>query len=251
MKIEDIKKNNELIGTALLAVSVLSAALIAAKVAGFFVISANAGSAVDRAIDRSKQDDKIVAAQMVNSGKIADALKKQNLFLPPAPKQHPVNGVLGILGDEALINGKWYKTGDKVADARIVAVEPTFVTIEWDGKEKLFYPIEGGESSEPSRPSRTKSVSSGKGGPQMIVTGSTAAEKPRSPDKSEAKKMKMIYDSMSESKKELFKKVMFKNKESYKHMSDAERARFKAGLIERIGGSKEIRGKQPVKLTSK
>jgi len=31
---------------------------------------------------------------------------------------------MGIFGDEALINGKWYKAGDKVADAKILAVNP-------------------------------------------------------------------------------------------------------------------------------
>jgi hypothetical protein len=251
MKLKDMKNRKELIGTALLAVSVLSVVLMAAKVAGFFLISVKAGGAVDRAIGRSKPDGKIVADQLDKSTKVADALKKHSLFLPPAKKRHPVNAVLGILGDEALINGRWYRAGDKVADASIVAVAPTAVTVEWDGKTKVFNPIDGGTSSGPSGPSRSEKVSSAKNGPGLVVTGSAAGAKPREADTSVIERSSKTYNNMSEAKKDIFKKVMAKNKEQYKNMSADERARFKAKIIERIGKGKEIRGSQPVKLISK
>jgi hypothetical protein len=87
----------------------------------------------------------------VESKAIADELKKKNLFVPPKPKKHPVSQVAGILGDEVLINGKWYKVGDKVGDAKIVAIEPTLVKIEWEGKEKVFAPISAASAPQPKK----------------------------------------------------------------------------------------------------
>lgn len=72
----------------------------------------------------------------------------------PAPgteqaKQNTPIQVLGILGDEALINGKWYKAGDAVADAKIVAVQPTRITIERAGEQSTLIPTRqrSGEAS--------------------------------------------------------------------------------------------------------
>ncbi len=76
--------------------------------------------------------------------RIAETLKKQNLFAPQPPKSHPVGQVSGILGQEVLIQGKWYKVGDKIQDAEITAVEPTLVRIVWDGNETRFKPIASG-----------------------------------------------------------------------------------------------------------
>jgi hypothetical protein len=45
------------------------------------------------------------------------------------------------MGKEAFINGKWYKAGDKVADANVVEITCTKVVIEWQGKKKDFAPI--------------------------------------------------------------------------------------------------------------
>jgi len=50
-----------------------------------------------------------------------------------------------------LINGKWYKVGDKIGDAKIVAIEPTQVKIEWEGKEKVFAPISAVSAAAPKK----------------------------------------------------------------------------------------------------
>ena len=244
MKLDHLKEKKELVAAALIAISVLSAVLIVVKVTGFFLISANAQSTVEKAIDQSKPDDKNVTARSGEFKKVADALKKQNLFAPPAPRRHPVNTVLGIFGDEALINGKWYKAGARVADAEVLAVNPTSVTVEWDGKTKVFSPIDADGSSGPSGPSRPgKSVvsrgpgSASKGSPQMVVTKSGSGMKSPSGDSPMVKKMSETYKSMSDTQRETFKRVMQARAEQYKQMSDTERANFKAHIIERIGGS--------------
>ena len=99
-----------------------------------------------------------------------------------------------------------YKAGDKVADATIVAVAPTAVTVEWDGKTKVFNPIDGGASSGPSRSSRPRSFSSGTNGPQMVVTRSAAGANPRALDGATVKKMKKTYEDMSKDQRDKFKK---------------------------------------------
>jgi hypothetical protein len=146
MDLDDLKDNlrfsKEALPTALIGTAVLCGILILVKVTGFFVASARAESVVKQAIAQSTPDPKVVEGQLAKSTPIADNLKRNNLFSPPPPKQHPVKEVFAIFGDEVLINDKWYKVGDMVGEAEIVAIGPTSVTTKWDGKEKIFYPIQ-------------------------------------------------------------------------------------------------------------
>ena len=41
-----------------------------------------------------------------------------------------------------LIKAKWYKVDETVGDAKIVAIGPTQVTVEWKSKKKVFLPID-------------------------------------------------------------------------------------------------------------
>ncbi len=141
--LKDLLKNKkELVPTVLLGVSVLCGILILWKVTSFFVASAKAESVVKRAIKQNVTDPNNIEKQLASSVAITDELKKNNLFAPPEPKQHPVTEVSGIFGDQVFIKDKWYNVGDMVSDAKIVAIGPTSVTIMWDGKEKSFLPIQ-------------------------------------------------------------------------------------------------------------
>lgn len=235
MKPDNVKEKKELIATALLAISVVPAVLIAFKVRGFFVTSARAENAVKQAIEQGKPDDKNVTAQLDGVKKVADALKKENLFSPPPPRQNPVTAVLGIFGDEALINGNWYKAGAKVADAEIVAVEPTSVTVKWDGQTKVFNPIDGGSSSGPggpSRPGRPTSSSSGGGRPGMVVTqGPGGGGMPGLPPGMTRERMM----NMSEAERDRFRDQM---RSRFENMSEAERDKFRAEMRQRMGGDR-------------
>jgi len=135
----------------LLGASAFLGIMILVKVRGFFVASAWAENVVKRAVAQSKADANDMEKYLAESKTIADELKKKNLFAPPTPKKHPVSQVSGILGDEVLIKDKWYKVGDKVGDAKIVAIEPTQVKIEWQGKEKVFAPISAASAPEPEK----------------------------------------------------------------------------------------------------
>ena len=135
----------------LLGVSVFLGIMILVKVRGFFVALAWAENVVKRAVAQSEPDANDVKEHLAKSKTIAEELKKKNLFAPPPPKKHPVSQVSGILGDEVLINDKWYKVGDKIGDAKIVAIEPAQVKIEWESKEKVFAPINAATAPTPTK----------------------------------------------------------------------------------------------------
>jgi hypothetical protein len=155
----------------LCAVAVLLGALIFLKIAGFFVSTSQArvlGAQADAASAGSDDVKKLLAETKA----AAEELKKKNLFVLATPKQFPVSDVLGIMGHEALINGKWYKVGDSVAEAKIAAIEPTKVKIVWNGQEKEFSPItSGGGGGRPDQPGSAGGRSGPGGPPKMVVTG--------------------------------------------------------------------------------
>ena len=158
MKLENIreflknKNKKEMVPTVLLGVAVICGVLILLKVTSFFVAGARANSVVRRAVEQNKTDPKNLQKQLADSAAISDELKKNNLFAPPLAKQHPVSDVSGIFGDQVLIQDKWYGVGDMVKDAKIVAVGATSVTISWEGKEKIFLPIEAKIADSKSGP---------------------------------------------------------------------------------------------------
>lgn len=187
MRIDYLKDKRELVATVLLAVAVISVLLIAVKVTGFFVTTAGAEDAVKQAIAQSKPDAKHLTAQIDRSKKAADDLKKNNLFAPPPPQENPVKQVMGILGDEALINGQWVKVGAKVGDAKVLAIGPDSVTIEWNGQQKTFNPLDGASSgsSPPARSGRPpssgrtrSSSSSSAGGPRSSPSQTVISKRP-------------------------------------------------------------------------
>jgi len=242
LNLDTLKEKKELASTTLILVSVFALVLILVKVTGFFVTSAKAGNAVKDAIKHSEPDSKNVAAQLEKAKKLADTLKKDNLFSPPAPKKNPITAVTGILGDEAWINGKWYKAGDKVADAKILAVNATSVETEWDGKKTTFSPIDGGASSGPGGSSRSGRSSARRGSssaragrPGMVVTQGARSEG-RGPGGGPPGMEGMTRErmmSMSESERSKFREQM---RDRYESMSESEREAFRARMRERFGG---------------
>lgn len=153
MKLDYIKERKELISVVLSGISVLFAMLIFMRLASYFKLSARARDIkgiVQTIIARDNTRVDELNKYLSPTKEMAKSLKKSNLFTPPQEKKNPVNEVRCILGDEAFINNKWYKESEMVQDAKIVAIEPTQVTIEWDGKTKVFRPLDApGVSSGP------------------------------------------------------------------------------------------------------
>ncbi|MBW7992686.1 MAG: DUF3106 domain-containing protein [Planctomycetes bacterium] len=254
MKIDYLKEKKELVSVVLLCVSVVLAVLILVTVTGFFTASAKAERIVTDAVAQNTEDANDIDKYFTKYKMLADALKKNNLFAPPAPKQHPVKEVTGIFGDEVIIRDKLYKVGDKVGDAIIVSIEATQVTIEWDGKKKTFSPMDAKSSSQPGRPggSRTtaKGGKPGKGIAQMVAVGSDGfrGKGEKSQNMSEAKmqakrakqdqeNLRAIQDRWSTLPEQVRKKLS-DIKERWPTMSEGERDKIRSGLSERFGSGK-------------
>ena len=228
MKLNYLKEKKESVSVVLLWFSVVLGVLILVKVAGFFVASANAKTLVEKAFAQSKPDANDMEKYFAKSKAIADELKKKNLFVPPTRKQNPVSQVLGILGSEALINGKWYKVGDRVGDARVVAIEPAQVRIEWDGREKTFAPMQAKGSSgsggpRTGRPEMARRTEGGPGaGAAMTAVGSggrgMSDRRGRFGNLSDEERSRM--------------------RERFQNMSEGERQAFREQMRARFGGGR-------------
>jgi len=264
MKLEDLKDSllkskSQLASVLLFAASALFAMWIFVELAGVFTIPAKAEQLIQDAMARTELDEKEKDKYFAKSREIVEQLKKKNAFAPPAKKQHPVEQVSGILGDEALIKDKWYKLGDRVADAKIVAIEPAQVRIEWEGNEKVFAPISSGSSSQsgPSgrpRPERRGGEEPRRERAEMVVVRSEqgqrpgpaegqqpAAERPRAEEGS-LSSMRQRWESMSEEERERIRAEMRARRERFMNMSEEERERFRAEMRERYGGEGPGRG---------
>jgi len=112
--------------------------------------------------------------------KVMDAMQADNLIAKAPPKTNPVTEV-DIIGQEALINGKLYKVGDTVGDAKITAITARNVTVEWNGASTTFSPINGQDQGGPSRGSGRPSPgsSASKNRPKRSVTRSVSVKPPR------------------------------------------------------------------------
>jgi len=108
---------------------------------GIFRAFGKRASMVKEALLQTSPDANDMEEYFAASKAMAETLKKDNLFAPPPPEQHPVGSVDGIMGDSVFIKGNWYQVGDKVGDAEVIAIYPTKVTVKWKGEEKDFAPI--------------------------------------------------------------------------------------------------------------
>ena len=247
MNIDYLKDKKELVSVVLLCASAVLAVLILVKVASFFTASARAERIVTNAVAQNTEDanDANIDKYFAKYKMLADALKKNNLFAPPAPKQHPVKEVLGIFGDEVIIKDKLYKVGDKVGDAKIVSIEATQVTIEWDGKKKTFSPMDAKSSSQPGGPRGSRATArggparpEGGGSAQMVTVQSQGGSGGGSGGRPGGGMGSMMgrFQNMSEPERDRFRAEMQERRERYMNMSEAEREKFRNEMRERMMG---------------
>ena len=165
MKLALIKKNSTLISGLLLGGAFLCIAYTTAHGIRFYKHS-DQTMRVQRSLTAQEPNEILIKEYLVKDFNAVDQLKKHNLFTKTPPKRNPVSMVNAIAGGEALINGKWYKAGDKIQDAKILAVDQT-VTIEWNGKKYVFNPggagTSAGSSPGGSSDRSMKVISSGPG----------------------------------------------------------------------------------------
>ncbi|HUU19884.1 MAG TPA: hypothetical protein VMW72_22220 [Sedimentisphaerales bacterium] len=244
MKLDYLKEKKELVSVVLFGVSAFLAVLILVKITGFFTASARAENIVKTAIAQNNADAEDMDRYFAKYKLLADELKKNNLFVPSPPKEHPVKEVLGIFGDEVLIKDKWYKVGDTVGDAKVVAIGPTEATIEWEGKETTFAPINSEDSSQPGGPrdsrAAARSGEAGGGSAQMVAVGSAGGPGGGGEFGGFGGQggMRERFQNMSEAERDRFRTEMQDRRERYMNMPEAERERFRAEMRERFGGGR-------------
>jgi len=159
------------------ALAVLLGASTFGKVAGFYLQRGRLQGALH--VAPGGQDPNRLKECLGDARKAAEALKQTNLFVKTPPKEHPVKQVEGILGAEALIAGKWYKTGDQIGDAKIVTIAATLVEIEWDGKKTSFSPM-AAAGGGPSAPPGARDPRAGAGPQPPKPPGATVVRTPAS-----------------------------------------------------------------------
>jgi hypothetical protein len=238
MNTDYLKERKELVSVAVLGFSAVLAIMIIVKISSFFGATAEAEGIVTTAIEQNTDDANDIDKYFAKYKVLADALKKNNLFAPAPPKQNPVSEISGIFGDEVIIGDKLYKVGDRVADATIVAIGPTEVTIEWDGRKQTFSPMDSGGSSGPGGqggPSRGgRSRPSGGSAPMVTIQSQPGAG--GGPGGGVSAGIRERFENMSEDDRQRFRAEMQERRERYMRMSEAERERFRAEMRERFGG---------------
>jgi hypothetical protein len=150
MQIRTTDKNRERISLVLVVAAVLLGAWACAKVAGFYVQRGQMQNVLT--VGQGGPDANSLKQSLGAAQKAANTLKQNNLFVKTPPKENPIKQVDGILGHEVFIAGKWYKVGDQIADAKIVAIEATKVEIAWNGKKTSLSPIGAASAGPPTPP---------------------------------------------------------------------------------------------------
>ncbi len=124
------EKLNKKIFWVLFVCLIIFAGLLFAKMVGFLVTSAATEQMLEQNISQSNSDSRDYTIED-DSQKIAQALIENNMFMPPERRDCPIKDVNGIMGDEVLIWGQWYKVGDSVGDAIILEVGASYAKVKW------------------------------------------------------------------------------------------------------------------------
>jgi hypothetical protein len=137
-----LKKEQKLFSVALLGFSILLAVVLLWRIQNFLKVSMWARVVVNSAVQQIDIPTPDTTKYLSPDKEIVAALIQDNIFILQATPVSPISEVRAIFGDSALINGKWYKTGDSIGQARIVAIEPSQARIEWNGTTKTYSPVE-------------------------------------------------------------------------------------------------------------
>jgi hypothetical protein len=228
---EHLKQKRKLASVLLLGAGIVCVVLILVQVQRFIADSGKAGTLLKDAVAASKPDANDVEKRLADSRTVAEELKKKNLFAPPPPKQHPVNAVSGIMGDEVLINDTWYKLGQMVGDAKIVAIEPTRIKMEWDGQERVFAPIDAPSPAGPSGPRPGGEVAKAEqaSGPGAEMVQAGGPPMPGGPGMG-------MFGNLSEEDRARMREQFMAMRGRFENMSDAERERMREEMRQRFGG---------------
>jgi hypothetical protein len=239
MKLELYKEKKDLISIAMLGASAFMAVLIIYTVMDFFAVSARAENVVKTALEQIDTEVEDIEQYFTKDREIAESLTKNNLFTPPAPIEHPVKEVRAIFGNQVLINDKWYSEGQSIpGDAKILSIEPTQVSIEWNGRQKFFSPIDASTQQAPSERETAQAGGTSSEHPEMVVVGSQTEQTSRqTPGQRPGQRPREMPD-MDRTRIGFMEMRM-----RYQNMSEAERERLRNEMRQRFGGDRAFGGR--------
>lgn len=140
--IKTIKQTTRHIHLILIVASLILIGAMVVKVFAYTASSKTISVRIANALDAANDKDGNNKTYSEHYTDIAGELKKKNVFAPPpSKKKNSVKNIDGILGDSALIKGKFYKVGDKIGDSKLISIHPTYIIIKFDGKETKVYPL--------------------------------------------------------------------------------------------------------------
>jgi hypothetical protein len=148
INLESLKEKKELVSVFLLCCSVLLIVLTFVEITRSYSDTTKIENTLLRATKQSEISQEEIDKVLASTQQFADKLKQNNAFAPyvrqdqvvQAPT-NPVTEVRAILGKSALINNRWYTVNESIGSAKIVAIEPMFVTIEFNSIKTDYYPI--------------------------------------------------------------------------------------------------------------
>jgi hypothetical protein len=176
-----LTQTRKLVFLLMLTISVVLVGLTLARTTNCLASLARTDSIVQQAAVDAEVDADDVEKYFAEDKLLADALKNKNMFAPTPQQQHPVKEVTGIFAGRVLIRDKWYKVGESVADAKIVAIVPTHATIEWQGSQKTFRPFDAKVAQAPTKSKAPKTVTNT--GKSTVVKSDKASKAARKAEK--------------------------------------------------------------------
>jgi hypothetical protein len=141
MKNYNPKKTKAKISVLLLVISVLLVAGIVVKGANYMAFSAKVPGLIAQATLHSKPDPNETKKYSEKANELTEELTKKNMFAPPPPKpENPIKEI-NIIGDTVLIDGNLYKEGADCKGAKILRIEGSQMTYEWQGEKITIGPF--------------------------------------------------------------------------------------------------------------
>jgi hypothetical protein len=133
-----IRLNKHTLLIAIIAVGGFFSVLLVIKAVDLLATVIFTPSAAAKAIEKATPKPEDIAKRLEVVKKHTEELKRKNYFCP-IPVIPPV--VNGILGDKALISGRWCGVGETVNDAKVKSISVVEVVLEWQGKELRLSPL--------------------------------------------------------------------------------------------------------------
>ena len=138
--ISRIRLNRQTIKKGLICLLILLCLGVAIKIVGGFFQKHSIAGTIRESMKFLETQNSKAKEYLETYAKKVETLKEKGAFCPEK-KEPPPPQITGILGDSVLMANKWCKVDEEHAGAKVLKIEPTEVTILWQGKEMKLAPL--------------------------------------------------------------------------------------------------------------